>query len=41
MEADIILNGHLDVVPSSEDEQFDPCEQDGKIFARGSGDMKS
>ncbi|MCH8518833.1 M20/M25/M40 family metallo-hydrolase [Candidatus Gracilibacteria bacterium] len=40
-EADIILNGHLDVVPPSEDGQFEPYEKDGKIFARGSGDMKS
>lgn len=40
-EADIILNWHLDVVPPSEDGQFEPYESDGKIFARGSGDMKS
>jgi acetylornithine deacetylase/succinyl-diaminopimelate desuccinylase-like protein len=40
-EADIILNGHIDVVPISEDGQFDPKEIDGKIYARGSGDMKA
>lgn len=40
-EADIILNWHLDVVPPSEEWQFEPYEQDEKIFARGSGDMKS
>ena len=40
-EADIILNGHLDVVPPSEEWQFEPYEQDGKIFARWSWDMKS
>jgi len=40
-EADIILNWHLDVVPPSEDSQFEPYEEDWKIFARGSGDMKA
>ena len=40
-EADIILNWHLDVVPPSEEGQFEPFEQDGKIYARGSWDMKS
>jgi len=39
--ADIILNGHYDVVPPSEDGQFEPKEIDGKIYARGSGDMKA
>lgn len=41
LEADIIFNWHLDVVPPTEDWQFEPYEQDGKIFARWSGDMKS
>ncbi len=41
LEADIILNGHLDVVPPSEDGQFEPVHKDGKIFARGAGDMKA
>jgi len=34
MQADKILNGHLDVVPPSEEGQFDPFEKDGKIYAR-------
>jgi len=41
LEAEIILNGHLDVVPPSEDSQFHPYEEDGKIFARWSWDMKA
>ena len=41
LESDIILNGHLDVVPAIEEWQFDIIEDDQKIFARGSGDMKS
>ena len=40
-EADIILNGHLDVVPPSDEGQFESYEKDGKIYARGSWDMKS
>jgi succinyl-diaminopimelate desuccinylase len=39
--ANIIMNGHYDVVPPSEDGQFEPKEIDGKIYARGSGDMKA
>lgn len=35
----ILLNGHLDVVPGS-DEQFVPYVKDGKLYARGSLDMK-
>jgi len=41
LEADIILNGHLDVVPASSEDQFEPYEEDGKIYARGAGDMKA
>lgn len=41
LEADIILNGHLDVVPASEKNQFKPYEEDWKIFARWSWDMKA
>ena len=41
LEADIILNGHLDVVPPSEENQFEPVYKDGKIYARGAGDMKA
>jgi succinyl-diaminopimelate desuccinylase len=36
----IILNGHLDVVHADET-QFSPVEKDGKLFGRGSYDMKS
>ena len=39
--ADIILNWHLDVVPPSEENQFEPYEKDGKLFARWAGDMKA
>ena len=39
--ADIILNWHLDVVPPSEEWQFDPYEKDGKLYGRWAGDMKS
>ena len=38
--ADIVLNWHLDVVPPSEENQFEPVEKDGKLYARGAGDMK-
>ncbi|MFA7412559.1 MAG: M20/M25/M40 family metallo-hydrolase, partial [Tissierellaceae bacterium] len=36
----IILNGHLDVVPG-EKSQFVTIERDGRIYGRGSADMKS
>lgn len=36
----IILNGHLDVVPGNSD-QFKPFEKDGKLYGRGSYDMKA
>ncbi len=39
--ADIVLNWHLDVVPPSEENQFDPYEENWKIYARGAWDMKS
>lgn len=35
----ILFNGHLDVVPAKEN-GFKPYEKDGKLFARGSSDMK-
>ena len=41
LEADIIMNGHLDVVPPSEENQFEPEYKGGKIFARWTGDMKA
>lgn len=36
----IILNGHLDIV-SGKKHQFKPYERDGKVYGRGSADMKS
>ncbi|MDA9128921.1 M20/M25/M40 family metallo-hydrolase [Candidatus Gracilibacteria bacterium] len=41
LNADIILNGHLDVVPQGEENQFEPVHRDEKIYARGAGDMKA
>jgi succinyl-diaminopimelate desuccinylase len=35
----IFLNGHLDVVEASTG-QFEPIEKDGKVYARGTSDMK-
>lgn len=39
--ADVVLNGHVDVVPPSEDGQFEPRVQDGKLYGRGASDMKA
>ena len=36
----IMLCGHLDVVPGSYRNAFNPFEKDGKIFGRGAADMK-
>jgi acetylornithine deacetylase/succinyl-diaminopimelate desuccinylase-like protein len=36
---DILLNGHVDVVPASP-ELFEPKEKDGKLYGRGALDMK-
>ncbi|MFA6006025.1 MAG: M20/M25/M40 family metallo-hydrolase [Patescibacteria group bacterium] len=36
----IILNAHLDVVPGRE-EQYKPFEKDGKLYGRGTDDMKA
>lgn len=36
----LIFNGHLDVV-SGKKEQFTPYEEDGKLYGRGSADMKA
>jgi acetylornithine deacetylase/succinyl-diaminopimelate desuccinylase-like protein len=36
---DILLNAHVDVVPARP-EQFQPYEQDGKLYGRGALDMK-
>lgn len=38
-EKTIVLNGHLDVVSGKED-QFTPVEKNGRIYGRGSADMK-
>lgn len=35
----VILNGHLDVVPAKK-KSFKPFEKDGKLYGRGSYDMK-
>ena len=42
----LILNGHIDVVPVGAEElwsrpPFDPVVRDGRIYGRGSGDMKA
>jgi succinyl-diaminopimelate desuccinylase len=34
------FHGHYDVVPALKDEQFKPFIKDGKLFGRGSSDMK-
>lgn len=39
--ADIILNWHIDVVPPSEENQFEPYEKDGKLYCRWAWDMKA
>lgn len=39
-EKTLVLNGHLDVV-SGEKSQFKPVEEDGRLFGRGSADMKA
>lgn len=36
----ILFVGHLDVVPADDKSMFHPFEKDGKIFGRGSCDMK-
>src|SRR5919202_4872511 len=35
----ILLHGHVDVVPGEED-QFEPYEENGKLYGRGTYDMK-
>ncbi len=37
---DLILNGHLDVVPADR-EEFEPTIKGGRLYGRGSGDMKA
>ena len=38
--ADIMFSGHLDVVPPSEDGQFEPYEEEGRLYGRWCSDMK-
>lgn len=40
VESDIVLSGHIDVVPPTTPDQFTLREEDGKLYARGAGDMK-
>jgi succinyl-diaminopimelate desuccinylase len=37
----LYFHGHYDVVPASSPKQFEPREKEGKLFGRGSADMKS
>jgi len=37
---DLLLNGHLDVV-DAETKEFEPKKRQGRIYGRGSGDMKA
>ncbi|HYG62227.1 MAG TPA: ArgE/DapE family deacylase, partial [Thermoanaerobaculia bacterium] len=37
----LYFHGHYDVVPAQSREQFEPREKGGKLFGRGSADMKS
>ena len=36
----LYLHGHYDVVPASTEGQFDPAIREGRLFGRGSADMK-
>ncbi len=40
LDFDVLVLGHIDVVPAS-DEMFEPVIKDGKMFGRGTLDMKS
>lgn len=40
MDFDVIILGHIDVVPA-QDEMFNPIIKDGKMYGRGTLDMKS
>ena len=37
----LYFHGHYDVVPASSNEQFNPLIKSGKLYGRGSADMKS
>ncbi len=36
----LIFYGHIDVVPAEDEDAFEPRVEDGRIFGRGSADMK-
>jgi succinyl-diaminopimelate desuccinylase len=36
----VYLHGHYDVVPAQDSRQFEPAVNDGRIYGRGSADMK-
>lgn len=38
---EVFLHGHLDVVPASSDQQFESYIEDGKLYGRGTSDMKA
>ncbi|MFW9905612.1 MAG: ArgE/DapE family deacylase [Candidatus Thorarchaeota archaeon] len=40
-EKTLYLHGHYDVVPASDDTQFQPYIENGRLYGRGSSDMKS
>jgi acetylornithine deacetylase/succinyl-diaminopimelate desuccinylase family protein len=40
-ERTLYFHGHYDVVPAASDDQFRPFVQDGKLFGRGTSDMKA
>ncbi|MHA2203883.1 MAG: ArgE/DapE family deacylase, partial [Candidatus Hodarchaeales archaeon] len=40
-EKTLYLHGHYDVVPASNDTQFQPYIENGRLYGRGSSDMKS
>ncbi|MBI2641920.1 M20 family metallopeptidase, partial [Candidatus Roizmanbacteria bacterium] len=37
----VLLHGHLDVVPAQDETQFTPQQTEGRLYGRGSQDMKS
>jgi succinyl-diaminopimelate desuccinylase len=37
---DVILNGHVDVVPAQDASQYMPAVKDGRLYGRGAYDMK-
>lgn len=41
LDFDVIVLGHIDVVPADDESMFNPVIKDGKMYARGALDMKS